>query len=133
MLDSALYYRQALRYFALFDIDFKTFPTSEEWNRIEVISKFLGEFYEVTSLFSGTKYATSNLFFPKVVKIQHSIQEVVMHEVMDPRFKMVFVEWAYIKLYGEDSCELMKLKEALHSLYEAMWIDGLVKLTQEIN
>ncbi|KAL9680530.1 hypothetical protein QQ045_018410 [Rhodiola kirilowii] len=133
----------------LFDLDFRTCPTSEEWNRIEVISKCLGEFYEMTSLFSGTKYTTSNLFFPKVFKIQHSIQEAVKHEddfmkhigkgmsakfhkywsyynlslgsvlVMDPRFKMVFVKWANIKLYGEDSYELMKFKEALHSLYEA--------------
>ncbi|KAL9662632.1 hypothetical protein QQ045_027465 [Rhodiola kirilowii] len=79
MLDSALYYRQALGHFALFDLDFKTCPTSEEWGQIEMIAKFLGEFYEVTSLFSGSKYATSNLFFPKVLKIQHSIREAMMH------------------------------------------------------
>lgn len=149
MLDSALYYRQALGHFSLFDSDFKSCPTPEEWDRIEMISRFLGEFYELTSLFSGTKYATSNLFFPKVFKIQYSIQQAKVHEndfmrqmgnemsakfnkywsdyslilgiavVMDPRFKMKFVEWAYTKLYGEDSFELMIFKDTLTSLFEA--------------
>ncbi|KAL9677426.1 hypothetical protein QQ045_005655 [Rhodiola kirilowii] len=53
VLDSALYYRQALGNFALFDLEFKTCPTSQELGRIEMIAKFLGEFYDVTSLFSG--------------------------------------------------------------------------------
>ncbi|KAL9663009.1 hypothetical protein QQ045_027846 [Rhodiola kirilowii] len=127
MLDSAPYYLlQALGHFALFDLDFKTCPTSEEWDRIGMISKFLGEFYEVTSSFSGSKYATSNLFFLKVFKIQYSIREAIMNQdefmrhmgnemsaifqkywsdysltigiavMMDPRYRM-----SCNKLYGE--------------------------------
>ncbi|CAM8893299.1 unnamed protein product [Rhodiola kirilowii] len=162
MLDSALYYRQALGHFALFELDFKTCPTSEEWGQIEMIAKFLEEFYEVTSLFSGSKYATSNLFFPKVFKIQHSIREAMMHRddfmrhmgnemsakfqkywsdysltlgiavVMDPRYKMSFVEWAYIKLRGENSLEVVMFKDTLNSLYEA-YVDRWSSQTSSID
>ncbi|CAM8937390.1 unnamed protein product [Rhodiola kirilowii] len=38
---------------------------------------------------------------------------------MDPRYKMSFVEWAYTKLNGENSLELVMFTDTLHSLYEA--------------
>ncbi|XP_040374613.1 zinc finger BED domain-containing protein RICESLEEPER 2-like [Rosa chinensis] len=149
MLDSALYYRRALMNLGLSDNDCKLCPVADEWAKIEKITKFLGYFYEVTWLFSGTKYPTSNLFFPKVFIVQHSIQEAMMdHDsfmrrmgmemnlkfekywsdyslilgiavVMDPRFKMQFVEWAYDKLYGPDSSQLEVFNDTLSSLFDA--------------
>ena len=77
MLDSALFYRRALINLGLSDNDFKFCPSPGEWDKIEKISKFLGYFYEVTYLFSGTKYPTSNLFFPKVFIVEHSIKQVM--------------------------------------------------------
>ncbi|XP_050379413.1 zinc finger BED domain-containing protein DAYSLEEPER-like [Argentina anserina] len=149
MLDGALYYRSALMNLAVSDSSFKWCPSDEEWDKIEKINKFLGEFYEVTVLFSGTKYPTSNLFFPKVLVVQHSIQEAIASEdsflsrmgkemdlkfkkywsdyslilgiavVMDPRFKMEFVEWAYEKLYGRESSQLKVFTDTLSSLFGA--------------
>ncbi|XP_050373044.1 zinc finger BED domain-containing protein RICESLEEPER 2-like [Argentina anserina] len=149
MLDGALYYRSALMNLAVSDNSFKWCPSDEEWDKIEKINKFLGEFYEVTVLFSGTKYPTSNLFFPKVLVVQHSIQEAIASEdsflsrmgkemdlkfkkywsdyslilgiavVMDPRFKMEFVEWAYEKLYGRESSQLKVFTDTLSSLFGA--------------
>ncbi|XP_040361763.1 zinc finger BED domain-containing protein RICESLEEPER 2-like [Rosa chinensis] len=149
MLDSALYYRRALMNLGLSDNDFKSCLVADEWDKIEKITKFLGYFYEVMCLFSGTKYPTSNLFFPKVFIVQHSIQEAMRdHDsfmiqmgmemnlkfekywsdyslilgiavVMDPRFKMQFVEWAYDKLYGPDSSQLEVFNDTLSSLFDA--------------
>ncbi|XP_062025967.1 zinc finger BED domain-containing protein RICESLEEPER 2-like [Rosa rugosa] len=149
MLDSAIYYRRALINFALSDIDFKCCPSPDEWDKIEKISKFLGYFYEVTLLISGTKYPTSNLFFPKVFVIQHNIQQAMRHQdgfmrqmrlemnmkfekywsdyslilgiaiVMDPLYKMEFVEWAYSKLYGVKSEQLKQFTDTLFSLFDA--------------
>ncbi|KAL6210449.1 hypothetical protein ACLB2K_015681 [Fragaria x ananassa] len=37
--------------------------------------------------------------------------------VLDPRYKMDFVEWAYRSLYGADSMELKTFKDTLSSLF----------------
>ncbi|KAM5562149.1 zinc finger BED domain-containing protein DAYSLEEPER-like [Rosa sericea] len=39
--------------------------------------------------------------------------------VMDPRFKMQFVEWTYDKLYGPDSSQLDVFNDTLSSLFDA--------------
>ncbi|KAL9668567.1 hypothetical protein QQ045_006103 [Rhodiola kirilowii] len=38
--------------------------------------------------------------------------------LMDPRYMMSFVEWAYIKLHGENPLEVVMFKDTLNSLYE---------------
>ena len=70
MLSSALYYRRALCYFNLYDSNYVSCPTDEEWTRVEKISEFLGGFYEATNSFSGSLYPTSNLYFPHVSLIE---------------------------------------------------------------
>ncbi|XP_062028903.1 zinc finger BED domain-containing protein RICESLEEPER 2-like [Rosa rugosa] len=87
-------------------------------------------------------------FFPKVFVIQHSIQQAMRHQdgfmrqmglemnmkfekywsdyslilgiaiVMDPRYKMEFVEWAYSKLYGVNSEQLKQFTDTLFSLFD---------------
>ncbi|KAL6194562.1 hypothetical protein ACLB2K_035644 [Fragaria x ananassa] len=149
MLDSALFYRHALENLEVSDTNFKLCLNAEEWDKMGTINKFLGEFFDVTELFSGTKYPTSNLFFPKVLIIQHSIEQAMKDDdsfmkrmreemdlkfkkylsdyctilgiavVLDPRFKMEFVEWAYDILYGRDSSQLKDFSDTLSSLYGA--------------
>ncbi|XP_050386220.1 zinc finger BED domain-containing protein DAYSLEEPER-like [Argentina anserina] len=115
-------------------------------------------------------YPTSNLFFPKVLVVQHSIHEAIASEdsflsrmgkeldlkfkkywsnyslilgiavVMDPRFKMEFVEWAYEKLYGREPSQLKEfdaryksghnssLKTELNKYLDEVRLDNLVDL-----
>ncbi|XP_071730671.1 zinc finger BED domain-containing protein RICESLEEPER 2-like [Rutidosis leptorrhynchoides] len=75
MLDCALVYRRSYERLQLVDHDFKTCPTQVEWSRVEGIKKFLEPFYVITTLFSGSRYPTSNLFFHNVWRIQQCIQE----------------------------------------------------------
>ncbi|CAL2229055.1 unnamed protein product [Prunus armeniaca] len=63
-----------LNFRGLIDSNFSSCPSPQEWIKVEKISKFLGYFDDVTCLFSGTKYPTSNIFFPKVFIIQHQIK-----------------------------------------------------------
>ncbi|KAJ9547236.1 hypothetical protein OSB04_019779 [Centaurea solstitialis] len=70
MLDSALFYKKALLHLAKTDANFVRCPTSDAWAKIEKICKFLQVFHEVTVKFSGSKYPTSNLYFPNVFKIR---------------------------------------------------------------
>lgn len=127
---------------------YRTVQTSEEWIQIEKISKFLKVFYDVTNIFSGTKYPTSNLYFHGVWKIQIHLRKEVestdwymsgvvqqmqrkfdkywaeyspilaMAIVFDPRYKLQFVEFCYKKLYGDFVIEVDRVKQNLKSLYE---------------
>ena len=131
MLESCLLYRPAFCHLQLVDTNYKNCPTSEEWKQIEGLSKFLKVFYDVTNIFSGTKYPTSNLYFHGVWKIQMHLKKEVesadwfinnilrqmqgkfdkywaeyspvlaMAIAFDPRYKLQFVEFCYKKLYEE--------------------------------
>ncbi|KAL2934009.1 putative AC transposase [Bienertia sinuspersici] len=131
MLDSALFYKKALLHMKATDANFVHCLNSDEWNRIEKICKFLSVFHEVTLAFSGTKYPTSNLYFPNVLKVRMLLKEHMgsadrflktmatkMNEkfekywsdfstimaiavVFDPRYKLQVVEWAYKKVYEQ--------------------------------
>ncbi|KAF7817627.1 zinc finger BED domain-containing protein RICESLEEPER 2-like [Senna tora] len=77
MLESALSFREAFAHLSEIDSNFKSCPSDAEWDMVERISKFLKPFYEITTLFSSTKYPTTNLFFLGVWRIQLRIIEVV--------------------------------------------------------
>ena len=70
MLDSALFYKKAFMHLQKTDANFIHCPNVDEWCRIERICKFLKVFYDVTCAFSGSKYPTSNLYFPNIFKIR---------------------------------------------------------------
>ncbi|CAL8993402.1 unnamed protein product [Prunus brigantina] len=148
MLESALFYRRAFINLGLSDSNFSSCPSPQEWIKVEKITKFLGYFYDVTCLFSGTKYPTSNLFFPKVFIVQHQIKAAMEDNdgfmnkmgtnmnmkfekywseyslilaiaiILDPRYKLHFVEWAYTKLHGKDSEEFKYVRDTLTSLFD---------------
>ena len=50
-------------------------PLEEDWVKANDMCYKLIKFYHVTELFSGTKYPTANLFFPKVCDIRLAIEE----------------------------------------------------------
>ena len=66
MLESALFYKCAFQHLELSDSNYTCCPSRSEWEKVEKINKFLGVFYEITCVFSGTKYPTSNLYFPSI-------------------------------------------------------------------
>ena len=148
MLDSALFYRLAFIHLQLSDSNYRHCPSQEEWSKVEKISNMLRVFNKVTCLFSGTSYPTANLYFPQVFLIQHTLKEALtdndsfmtimgshMHAkfdkywskysvilsiaiILDPRYKIQFVDWAYSKLYGGDSYEFKCVQDTLFELFE---------------
>ncbi|KAM7460901.1 hypothetical protein LguiA_029022 [Lonicera macranthoides] len=148
MLDIVIFYRRAFIHLQLSDFNNRFCPSHEEWERIEKNSMFFALFYEVTSLFFGTKYLTANLFFPQVFIIQHSLKEAINRSdsfmrmmavminikfekywaeysvvlaiavMLDPRFKIQFVEWAYGRLYGNDSDEFRRVYDVVFDMFE---------------
>lgn len=147
MLDGALYYRRAFTHLELSDSNYKHALNDEEWDKVEGICKFLGVFYNVTRLFSGSKYPTANLYFPNVFLVQLTLMKAIEDRnyvarslatqmkpkfdkywaeyntilaiavVFDPRYKTHFVELSYKMLYGEDCEQIPLLHETLKQLF----------------
>ena len=112
------------------------------------ICRFLESFYDATCVFSGSKYPTSNLYFPEVFLIQLNLSEemkssdvfmrrmahqmfgkfdkywseyslvLAIAVIFDPRYKIQFVEFSYKKLYGDESFEFSRVREKLFSLFD---------------
>ncbi|KAK1568528.1 hypothetical protein Q3G72_025505 [Acer saccharum] len=147
MLQSALYYRRVWCALEMLDSNYKHCPSPTEWEKVEKIATFLQHFYAVTCSFSGSKYPISNLYFPNVLstylllKKNLESSDVFMKNmatkmyskydkywgdfsvilaialVLDPRYKMTFVEFAYKKVYGSESVELDNVRNKLFSLF----------------
>ena len=103
----------------------------DEWHKVLVIRDFLKVFYNITNEFSASTTPTSNVYFKGVWDIQcmlletangpHSFLINMVKEmqkkfdkywsdynmllscacVLDPRYKLKFVEYCYTVLYGE--------------------------------
>ncbi|CAO2830202.1 unnamed protein product [Amaranthus hypochondriacus] len=149
MLESALYYKKALIHFQKVDANYIHCPSIEEWAKIEKNFKFLKVFYEATLAFSGTKYPTANLYFPNVLRVRLLLKSEMestdgfmkkmackMYEkfgkywsdfsiimavavVLDPRFKMQFVQWSLKKVYGDGVIyeeEVAKVRENIQEI-----------------
>ncbi|XP_062099771.1 zinc finger BED domain-containing protein RICESLEEPER 2-like [Humulus lupulus] len=148
MLDSAIYYRRAFFHLELIDRSYKSCPLPYEWEKAEKINEFLEQFYNVTCSFSGTEYPTSNLYFPSVYSCYFSLKTakesddsylssmgslmiekfekywkdfsiiLTIAVVLDPRYKLNFVDYAYTKVYGvKGSPQFLEVKEHLHKLF----------------
>ena len=131
MLECALMHCRAFDQLKLIDTNFKTCPSEEEWQRVEKIAKFLKPFYDITTLFSGSRYPMANLYFHGVWKIELLIKEKIESEdkviqsmasrmkvkfdkywecysmvlsfaiILDHRYKLQFVEFCLQKLKAE--------------------------------
>ncbi|XP_050229246.1 zinc finger BED domain-containing protein RICESLEEPER 2-like [Mercurialis annua] len=148
MLQSALFYRRAFCHLELSDSNYKSCPSPIEWEKIEKISKFLDDFYDITCAFSGSKYPTASLYFPRIFMAYLSLKEkmdsndeylkemavnmmtkfekywadfnttLAITVILDPRYTIQFVDWGYKKLYGLHSSQFRNVKDSLFSLFE---------------
>ncbi|KAL5564800.1 hypothetical protein UlMin_027964 [Ulmus minor] len=148
MLDSALVYRRAFQHLALIDCNYMTCPSTEEWEKVEKVWKFLKYFYNAILAFSATKNPTSNVFFPIIFPCYLSLKThmedtdeylkcmatkmwpkfqkywsdfsiiLAIACILDPRYKMTFVEFCYKKAHGEDCLEILVLRSKLQVLFD---------------
>lgn len=146
MLESAIRYRRAFTSLSFDDSNYKSCPTSEEWERAERICNFLEPFYNITNLISGSSYPTSNLYFMQVASIEMRLNENMTCEdkkvrdlaikmkikfdkywdeysitlalgcVLDPKAKLDFLSFCYGKLYPNHYQE--KVDKVKTSLYK---------------
>jgi hypothetical protein len=132
----------------LIDSNFKHCPSVLEWEKVDSIRTFLACFYHATCDFFGTKYLTANLYFPAVFMIyvtlkQHNESDneykrlmanrmlskfekywpefsvvLAIAVILNPHFKLYFIDFCYKKLYGESgSREFLLVWDKLFSLF----------------
>ncbi|TYI63167.1 hypothetical protein E1A91_D09G000900v1 [Gossypium mustelinum] len=131
MIKSSLYYKDVLDYWGQRDKDYQMFALSnEEWRNVVILCKFLKVFYDVTCIFSGSNYPTTNLYFRGVWKVHKVLLDTVkgpysfltpmvkqMQEkfnkywaeyslilscaaILDPRYKLNYVQYCFNTIYG---------------------------------
>jgi len=119
MLKSVLKYRQVFLNLHLIDESYKFCPLEEEWERAEIICRFLMPFYDITCLISATSYPTSNLYFLQVWNIQRMLMENVddedgviknMAELMMLKFQKYWDEYSIVLAFGAILDPRMKLE-----------------------
>ncbi|KAH9686208.1 BED-type domain-containing protein [Citrus sinensis] len=133
MLEVALIYKDVFTRLKHRDNQYKHLPTEVEWELARVVCEHLKPFYTMTEMFSGTKYPTTNLFFPIICEIRLSLNAwlnsscdviknmaksmlekfgkywdeiqgvMVVAVVLDPRYKMVLVDYFFPQIYGSDA------------------------------
>ncbi|XP_058081736.1 zinc finger BED domain-containing protein RICESLEEPER 2-like [Magnolia sinica] len=147
MLDSAIAFRHVFSHYAERDSVYLWLPSEDDWSRAESVRKFLSVFYNTMKKFSGSKYLTTNIFLPELWKVKDALHKsssgpdflqlltmgmqvkfdkywsecslvMAIAVVLDPRYKMIMVEFICSKLYGAMSApEVDKIRDAVNDLY----------------
>ncbi|KAI4334919.1 hypothetical protein L6164_013620 [Bauhinia variegata] len=77
-------------------------PSSDDWKRARVFTKFLKIFYDATLSFSSSLHVTSNVFFHKLIDIQQTL----------------------LKWKDSDDFVLKSMAENMHKKFGKYWEDG---------
>ncbi|XP_050147522.1 zinc finger BED domain-containing protein RICESLEEPER 2-like [Malus sylvestris] len=131
MIQSALIYKDVFPRLKQRESQYKCLPDDRDWEMAREICEKLKLFYNVFELFSGTKYPTTNLYFPKICEIRLSLTRwltsrrdeiknrarsmiekfdkywsvihgiMVVAIVLDPRSKMRLIEYFFPLMYGQ--------------------------------
>ena len=148
MLATAVKYKKIFSRLKNREPQYKSLPNESDWDLANELCDRLKIFYSVTELFSGTKYPTTNIFFPKICEIKLALKKwddskfievstmassmvtkfdkywedsygvMSMATILDPRFKMKILEYFFPLIYGDD-------KEKVHLLNVKTICEGI--------
>jgi hypothetical protein len=150
MISTTHKYKEALTSHADSNANYAWVPTNDEWNMFDLIDPLLESLALVTTAFSGTSYPTSNIFYPHIVNVKIAVREAMtcrnrhykemgeammdklnkyweernnameLATVLDPRYKMKYIDWAFKEIYDEDiyKTEISAMEKELETLYD---------------
>ncbi|XP_057519919.1 zinc finger BED domain-containing protein RICESLEEPER 2-like isoform X1 [Amaranthus tricolor] len=149
LIDRTLYYKSVFKLLESKQELNNLSLSKEEWQKLSIIHKFLRVLYDVTSSYSGSHSPTANSFLKGLLTIHCRLTEIakgpntfLAHAVtalqakfddfwsennlilscaaiLDPRYKVKFVEYCYMKLFGPANFEdrVDKVVSTLYCLY----------------
>ncbi|XP_071905684.1 zinc finger BED domain-containing protein RICESLEEPER 1-like [Coffea arabica] len=148
MLQKASIYKDVFPRVKVREKYYTSLPNDDDWVVCNAICEKLKLFYQVTKMFSGTRYPTLNEFFAKVCHIKVSlaqwmksqnclirvIAEKMMRKyqknwedcnvilgiaaVLDPRYKMKLIEYYFPVIYGDES--FMKIEAICQNCFSLL-------------
>ena len=131
MLKSALPLRTTFHVLGVQDLNYMYSPSSQEWERAEVVCDLLKVFKRGTKVVSGSKYPTSNLYFHQIWEVRQVLKESASSTnpiiasmvremqkkfdkywkisyltncipvILDPRFKFGFIDFHLRQAFGD--------------------------------
>uniref|UniRef100_A0A0A9CXS6 BED-type domain-containing protein n=1 Tax=Arundo donax TaxID=35708 RepID=A0A0A9CXS6_ARUDO len=125
MLESAFHYRAAIDVYAAGDANYRWQPTEAEWMLYKEISNVLGVLHAATEEFSGSKYPTSNLFYPHIVNVKKALcelkrsKEIVLQKMADAMMEK------FDKYWGPDCNTLFAIATILDPRFKM----GMIQFT----
>ncbi|XP_022760916.1 uncharacterized protein LOC111307165 [Durio zibethinus] len=132
MLRRFLYYLAAFKNLARADQTFNNyFSEDDDLPWIEKIFALLKPFNDITTLFSGTKYPTSNLYSENVNQIQKKIEKELLSE--DPIMKQMFIFSQLSPEYENNGKVFFEHEEAFPRVLESIWQAHLLQHDLELN
>jgi len=159
MLSTATPYRKVFDCLDTLDQHFVC-PPNDDWKFAAIVCEKLELFYQLTELFSGTKYVTANIFFPKVCEIKLKINswkedenEIIRNMstamiekydkywydiqglmavavILDPRLKMIMLQACYMALLGQEEADRYCQKS--YELLTQLMDEYQVQIDQEV-
>ena len=143
-------YKEALKEYAKSDLNYIWQPSNDEWKLYELIEPMLFAFAQVTTAFSAQSYPIANIFYRHIVSIKIALRKAIQHDdptykamgeammekfnkyweeknnvmvlatILDPRYKMFYIDWAFKQLYDEQLAEeeLADVRVELEELFE---------------
>lgn len=125
MLESALHYKDVFFRLKQREANYKCLPSERDWTLTKEICGKLKVFHTTTELFSGTRYPTANIYFPRICEIKLALKQWIfcgveviesmasnmirkndkylsdIHGIMgvaavlDPRYKLVLIKYYF--------------------------------------
>ncbi|KAI5350846.1 hypothetical protein L3X38_003737 [Prunus dulcis] len=138
MLKTAMIYKDVFPRLKHREPLYKEVPSESDWAKTKELVDKLAMFYDVTVLFSGTKYPTANLYFKNICAIrlaiydwlsseQEEVQAMALHmqtkfekywdtmhglmgvaSILDPRYKMKQIEFLCPLIYSNNAAQEIK-------------------------
>ena len=113
MLKNVLAYKNVFPRLKLFESHYLLVPSEAEWETAKDVCDRLELFYNVTELFSGTRYPTANMFFPVICRIKMTLNEWLMSS------NVVISTMAKSMVYPNDFSEqISNIKRLCYELVE---------------
>jgi hypothetical protein len=90
MIDRGLKMKSVIQIVCLRDTDFQPFQISEEqWNKLEIIHKFLSPFYEATTLLSGQDYSSICIVLPLLSTLLDHCKSYANNQTLKQSIKLI--------------------------------------------
>ncbi|GMH15914.1 hypothetical protein Nepgr_017755 [Nepenthes gracilis] len=146
MLSAACELKEVFSCFDTSDLDYKEFPSMDDWKHIETLCSYLKLFFDAANILA--LYPTADKFFHEVCKIRWELTHAAMSQdhfvsnlikplsekfdkywkdcslvlamsvVMDPRFKLKLMDLSFSKIYGKDAETWIRMvDEGIHELF----------------